>query len=219
MIILSSSYLIIKRRLGKFSWVNCFDKHLVALERYANNNPIRALNFDIVSLWVQVHDIPVRFLNRVVAEDLFEAIGKVNKSMDNSEVDGGRFMRVRVEVDVNLPLCRGRVISLDEGSESWVSFKYKRLPYLWYWCGCLKDCELWINSNGSLSTEDQKYDPWIRAPANPMFRKNVIIVPGFDEARKKDKRKAVGQGSEPRPTHHAGESSQPPERDRSVEFS
>lgn len=72
-------------------------------------------------------------------------------------------MRVRVEVDVNLPLGRGRVISLDEGSESWVSFKYKRSPYLCYWCGCLnhskKDCELWINSNGSLSTEDQKYDP------------------------------------------------------------
>lgn len=198
-----------------------FGKHLVALERYENNNPISALNFDIVSLWVQVHDIPIRFLNRGVAKDLCEAIGKVNKSMDNSEVEGGEFMQVRVEVDVNLPPCCGRVISLDEGSESWESFKYERSPNLCYWCGCLnhsnKDCELWINSNGSLSTEDQEYGPWIRAPANPIFKKNVIIVPGFYEARKKDKRKAVGQGGEPRPTHHTGESSRPPERDRSVE--
>lgn len=30
-----------------------FGKHLVALERYENNNPISALNFDIVSLWVR----------------------------------------------------------------------------------------------------------------------------------------------------------------------
>lgn len=48
-----------------------------------------------------------------MAEDLREAIAKVNKSMDNSELEGGGFMRVRVEVDVNLPFCHGRVISLD----------------------------------------------------------------------------------------------------------
>ena len=63
-------------------------------------------------------------------------------------------MRVRVRVDVTQPLCRGRVVNLEEGGSTWVSFKYERLPIICYWCGCLdhdkKDCPLWIESKGSL---------------------------------------------------------------------
>lgn len=49
----------------------------------------------------------------------------------------------------------------------WVSFKYKRIPNICYRCGCLnhfnKYCDLWIESEGSLTVEDQEYGPWIRA--------------------------------------------------------
>ena len=44
-------------------------------------------------------------------------------------------MRVRVSIDVTLPLCRGRLISFENGDkgEGWVSFKYERLPNICYW--------------------------------------------------------------------------------------
>ena len=84
------------------------------------------------------------------------------------------------------------MISQEEGSEHWVSFKYKRLPNICYWYACLNhndiDYDLWIKSNGTLSSENKEYRPWICAPSNPMFRKNVVIVPGYYEARKKEKK-------------------------------
>nr|XP_023915557.1 uncharacterized protein LOC112027113 [Quercus suber] len=52
-----------------------FDKHLVALQWYDREVPIKALEFDKIPVWVQVHNIPVRFLNRKVAEDLCEVVG------------------------------------------------------------------------------------------------------------------------------------------------
>ena len=81
----------------------------------------------------------------------------VHCSEENSEGGGGSFMRVRVTLDVYQPLCRGRVIKLEEGGKTWVNFKYERLPNICYWCGCFdhsdKDCDLWIQSKGSLQLE------------------------------------------------------------------
>ena len=37
-----------------------FDKHLVMLQRYNSDIPMRELVFKTTLLWVQVHDIPVR---------------------------------------------------------------------------------------------------------------------------------------------------------------
>ena len=34
-------------------------------------------------------------------------------------------MRIRVNIDVTKPLCRGRKIVLQNREESWVSFKYE----------------------------------------------------------------------------------------------
>ena len=82
------------------------------------------------------------------------------------------------------------MISLDSGKELWVSFRYEQLHNICYWCGCLthddRDCEQWVESEGSFSTESQQFGPWIRAPPFFPLRKNVIKVPGFHTQRGKD---------------------------------
>lgn len=94
-----------------------------------------------------------------MAEKTCESIGTVCRLQNTLGSDGGGFMRMRVIVDVFQPLCRGRMISLDDGKEQWISFKYKRLLNLCYWYGCLthddRDCELWIDSEGTIDTESQ----------------------------------------------------------------
>ena len=56
------------------------------------------------------------------------------------------------------PLCRGRKIAMEDGTEGWVAFQYKRLPNLCFWCGLLthddKDCEIWLKSKGMLVVDD-----------------------------------------------------------------
>ncbi|KAL0011036.1 hypothetical protein SO802_006144 [Lithocarpus litseifolius] len=104
-----------------------FDKHLVDLHRLANAIPVQEVAFNTVSVWVQIHDISVSFLNKEVAEDLCEAVGVVDRSSKDDEMDGGSYIRVRVRVDILVPLCRGRVLSIEDEEELWVSFKMSSL--------------------------------------------------------------------------------------------
>ena len=150
---------------------------------------MHALKLDSVSIWVQVHLILVSYLNRGVAEDLCEAIGVVDRSANDTEVDRGNFFQIRVRVDISMPLCRGRVLSMEDGKECWVSFKYEHFPNICYWCGCLdhsdRDCAKWIEGDGTLDSKERVYGPWIWAAPTQVRRKPVVVVPGFYEARKK----------------------------------
>ena len=76
------------------SW--SFDRHLVILQRYEIDTLITDLLFDKVSLWVQVHNIPVRYLNRDVAKKLCELVDEVDRTLEILEVEGGSFIRVQV---------------------------------------------------------------------------------------------------------------------------
>ena len=75
------------------------------------------------------------------------------------------------------------------GSEqSWVPFKYERLPNICYWCGCLnhvdRDCDLWIKSEGNLSKESQAYGAWIRVAPFVKGRNSVLKSPRFLRCKK-----------------------------------
>ena len=167
-----------------------FDKHLVMIKQYDYSIPVQELVFEQVSLWVQVHDIPIMYLSREIAEKLCETTGEVSKEPTLAKVDCGNVMRIRVRVDTTLPHCRGRLFTLENGSKGWASFKYERLPNVCYWCGQLdhfyRDCNQWIQSSGSLTKQDQEYGSWICAPPLPAFNNSLVVVPGYYEARKKE---------------------------------
>ena len=114
---------------------------------------VRDLSFTHTTILVQIHEIPFCYMNRKVAEEICVMVGFADRTTSTDEMEGGNFMRVRVSIDISLLVCRGRVLSLEDGSDVWVKFKYERLPNICYWCGCLnhsdRDCEVWINSDGT----------------------------------------------------------------------
>lgn len=128
------------------------------LSKYTKDTSLEDCNFNKVSFWVQVYDIPLRFRNKEAAEQICESIGVIQYPKDPLDCDRGSFIRVRVSIDISIPLCQGRFITLDDDKEHWVSFKHECLPNLCYWCGRLthndKDCEMWIDNEGSLQPED-----------------------------------------------------------------
>ena len=142
-----------------------FDKHLVVMQCYLNDTPVKDLAFKKVPFWVQVHDIPISFQTRKVAEKLCEIVGEIQRSNGAMDDDGGSFFGVLMVVDVTSPLCRGRVITLPNGNKHWIKFRYECLPSICYWCGCLdhddRDCDLWIQSNGSLKTDQQQFSSFL----------------------------------------------------------
>lgn len=116
-------------------------------------------------------------------------MGKVVKIEGSKEFGGDGFIRVRVIVDITQPLCRGIVVTLENGMKTWVSFKYERLPNLCYWCGCVghddKDCVVWLHSVGNLELSKKKHDSSIRVKPVYSSSKSAIHVPGYFESIKK----------------------------------
>ena len=148
----------IERILRGEPWT--FDKHLFALKRMDTNEDIRKLDFSVTHFWVQIHDLPLRSFSMAVAKEVVSIAGSVDsRALAEGSGNAFNFMRLRVAVDISKPMCRGRKITMANGKEGWVSFKYERLPNICYWCGMLthsdRDCLLWEKSRGSLRGKDQ----------------------------------------------------------------
>ena len=126
-----------------------YDKHLVVLCRLIDDAPIDELIFNEVSFWVQIHGLSIRAMTRKAAPAIGKTLGNLESVVDDKD-DGGRenCMRVRMRMNINHPLCRGRKVALPTGSEALVRFKYERLPNFCYWCGLLthaeQDCDEWL---------------------------------------------------------------------------
>ena len=136
--------------------------------------------------WIQVHDLPVGSFSLELAKKIGSVAGKVENQMtDEGDQYGVNFFRLRVAVDIQKSLCRGRTIITARGKEGWVNFRYERLPNICYWCGKLthgdRECPLWIRSRGTLKDGDQQFGAWLRATTPNPFKKTVIRVPGLDE--------------------------------------
>ncbi|XP_050278167.1 uncharacterized protein LOC126719681 [Quercus robur] len=166
-----------------------FDKHLVAMQKYDKETPIDEVKFERASFWVQLHGIPPKYMTKEAALKISGVIGEVTVPKEFKEIDGGNFLCLQVSIDLSLPLCRGRLISLENGRQVWISFKYERLPNVCYWCGRLthddKECEIWIDNEGTLKPDDRQFGPGLRASAFTPTRKMGLTVPGYYSSRKK----------------------------------
>ena len=99
-----------------------YERHLVALERYDGWKPVTELSFYNTTFWIQIHDLPFSLLTKEVALSLGATLGKVIQPADNSELQGGNFVRVRVVVDSFKLLSRGQLVSWDKDKDGWVSY-------------------------------------------------------------------------------------------------
>ncbi|XP_030936432.1 uncharacterized protein LOC115961627 [Quercus lobata] len=151
----------VDRILSSEPW--SFDKHLVVMQRYDHEQPFQDIKFEKTTFWVQVHGLPMKYMTVAAAKKVYRVVGDVISQSEQKLYDGGQFIQVKVIVDVTMPLCRGRLFSLSDNRQVWVSFRYARLPNLCYWCGSLlhddRDCERWIESEGTLKVDQREFGP------------------------------------------------------------
>ena len=195
-----------ERVLATEPWV--FDKHLVLFQRYDFTIPTEQLRFTTTKFWVQIHGLPLNMLDAKTAVEIGETIGPVSKTEHEKDMVGGTFLRVKAEVDVTKPLCRGRKIALNDDDETWVSFKYEKLPNFCYWCGMVshgdRECDVWLSSKGSLSLDQQGYGNWMRAsPFNPK-KTLVTTVTGVGDGFGPKASRIQSQSDEAPATDHVG---------------
>lgn len=85
-------------------------------------------------------------MNEEVGKELGRKMGNVIEVDKRSmQADQAKFLRIRIDLPINKPLRRGGYKFVDEGDQSWVSFRYERLTIFCFLCGKLghdeKHCE------------------------------------------------------------------------------
>ena len=165
-----------------------FDKSLVVFKKVSDVESIPFLEFDRVTFWVQVHNVPERSLNHETGEAIGKMIGSLIQVADTEDDgSGGEFLRVRVAVDITKPLPRCCKLKNAGKHLGWVGIRYERLPNFCYWCGRVshseRDCEIWVRGKGSLKREEQQYGEWLRADQFRLSRKSVAVIPGSSRSQ------------------------------------
>lgn len=96
------------------------------------------LEFNSVPIWVQVSQLPLGMMNAAIAEAIGGEIGDfIEADTEDGNVAVGRFLRIKVRIDIRKPLMRGvTVIADSNGAERWCPLAYEHLLDFCY-MGCL----------------------------------------------------------------------------------
>lgn len=105
--------------------------------------------------------------NEYIGNLIGGSIGRVVEvDIDQGEMNGGEYMRVRVEIKVGKPLLRGKKMNMGMGNICWVRFAYERLPNFFYCCGKLdhshRECRSWAENQKRFEEGGFPYGQWMR---------------------------------------------------------
>uniref|UniRef100_A0A803P9C0 CCHC-type domain-containing protein n=1 Tax=Cannabis sativa TaxID=3483 RepID=A0A803P9C0_CANSA len=139
------------------------------------DDPKRVLlnNLDI---WVQIHGLQLRIKSGSVVERLGNFVGTyVKADPKNFQNEWRDYMRVRVTLDITVPLRRRRKLrrtAMEEGF--WAEFKYEYLPTFCIICGIIghskKFCPKFFDTPAEMLVK--LYGAWMRA--QPRRRNNLL---------------------------------------------
>lgn len=106
-----------------------------------------------------------------VVESIGSTLGEVEKMDANKKgFCLGNFLRIRVLLDITLPLCRGHKVRLGEHGLKWVDLKYERLPIFCYLCRRVdhdeRECMQGLRSNNTLRPEEKQFGQWLHATSD-----------------------------------------------------
>ena len=111
--------------------------------------------------------MPLHCMSRVMGTKIGEMLGVLEEvDVAADKVGWGRFLRIRVHIDIMKPLERGKELLIG-GKSICVNFKYKNLPLFCFHDGCivhgLKGCL--VKKSRCLHNEDGvgEWGVWLRA--------------------------------------------------------
>ncbi|KAL0007500.1 hypothetical protein SO802_009002 [Lithocarpus litseifolius] len=99
-----------------------FDNYLIGLYKPKEEELVDDTTFTKASFWIQIHDLPLWRKNRANAEAIGTTLGTLEQvDISSTGECQGRYIRVRVNIDISKPLCRGRFVNVGDLDPQWIS--------------------------------------------------------------------------------------------------
>ncbi|KAH1075468.1 hypothetical protein J1N35_027796 [Gossypium stocksii] len=146
----------LKRVLDGLPWF--FNRHLILFHRLTEGEDPDSVPLWYSAFWVQIHNLPVGVTSEGTARQFGDFVRKFLE-YDTSLVTrgGGSFMRVRVSIDVRLPLKRKKRINIGQNKSTYVLFQYERLPLFCFLCGRLGHGESYCEVRLTLESQQVEF--------------------------------------------------------------
>ncbi|KAK9998028.1 hypothetical protein SO802_017631 [Lithocarpus litseifolius] len=128
--------------------------------------------------WVQIYNLPLNSRTKETGWAIGSSLGlELDVDVLEFGVQWGKYLRVRVCIDVTKHLVCGKKITIEGGESKWVIFKYERLPNFRYRCGllnhALKECIEGQENSKSDGLNHLQYEAWLRGELIRQGRKEL----------------------------------------------
>lgn len=132
-----------------------FDRNHLVLDRVSGEEQPLNLNMHYGVFWVRIYDIPLMLGLEMITKKIRKVLRAFEEMDRNKGHRNGRFMKIKVTLDLNKPLKKGTMVRFKDKTHI-DFFKYERLLTFCFMCGRishqLKDCK----ALGDLSEEGYK---------------------------------------------------------------
>ncbi|KAL5790678.1 hypothetical protein ACOSQ2_005566 [Xanthoceras sorbifolium] len=145
-----------------------FDKNLIVLEKPVGPGAISQLRFKFSEFWIHIYNIPLACMNCKVARLIAEEVGTIVEFPMDSKDLWGKFLRIKVRIDITKPLKRGIRMRLENFDPLIIALiKYERLPDFCYGCGfighAVRECHNSEVRKSIMEGVEPKFGVWLRA--------------------------------------------------------
>ncbi|XP_016722644.1 uncharacterized protein [Gossypium hirsutum] len=126
----------VQRVLAGTPWF--FNNHLIILHEIKQGEDPLVVPLSSFEFWVQVHDLPPRLLTKIMEKLFGNFLGQFLEYDTTIPTMGIiKFMRIRVRLDVSLPLKRKKKIQICKERIVYARFQYEKLSLFYFIYGKL----------------------------------------------------------------------------------
>ena len=144
-----------------------YEKQLILLEEFEGEQVPKDISIRQSPFWVQIYNLPLMRRTCETGRVIGSTLGEVMPvDAADSGVQWGKYLRVRVKIDVTKKLVRGKKVMIEGGEQRWINFRYERLPNFCYRCGLLNhDLRDYAEASDKENKSEKfffQYRPWLR---------------------------------------------------------